>query len=140
MRQKSWLGIISLGFQYFPADTGEHSVSSLPHLGKRDEFCICCGCSLLSRVRLCDPMDCSPPGCSVHGIFPAGIWEWLAISSSRGSSWSRNWTCISWCLLYWQVDSLPLVPPGKPKLDQWKGVSVSLSNKLIQAVTLNGYM
>ena len=35
---------------------------------------------------LCDPMDCSPPGSSVHGIFQARILEWVAISFSRGSS------------------------------------------------------
>ena len=35
---------------------------------------------------LCKPMDCSPPDFSVHGIFQAGIPEWIAISSSRGSS------------------------------------------------------
>ena len=35
---------------------------------------------------LCDPMDCSPPGSSVHEISQAGILEWVAISCSRGSS------------------------------------------------------
>ena len=40
----------------------------------------------LSRVQLCDPMDCSPPGSSVHGILQAGILEWVAISFSRGST------------------------------------------------------
>ena len=35
---------------------------------------------------LCDPMDCSPPGSYVHGIFQARILEWVAISFSRGSS------------------------------------------------------
>ena len=39
-----------------------------------------------SCPSLCDPMDCSRPGSSVHGIFQAGILEWAAISSSRGSS------------------------------------------------------
>ena len=39
-----------------------------------------------SRWTLCDPMDCSPPGSSVHGIFQARILEWAATSSSRGSS------------------------------------------------------
>ena len=43
----------------------------------------------------CDPMDCSPPGSSVHGIFQARILEWLAISSSRRSSWPRDWTQVS---------------------------------------------
>ena len=40
----------------------------------------------LSRVRLCDPTDCSLPGSSVHGTFQAGVLEWVAISFSRGSS------------------------------------------------------
>ena len=35
---------------------------------------------------LCDPMDCSLPGSSVHGIFQAGVLEWVAIVFSRGSS------------------------------------------------------
>ena len=37
-------------------------------------------------LTFCDPMDCSPPGSSVHGISQARILEWAAISSSRGSS------------------------------------------------------
>ena len=37
---------------------------------------------VLSHVRLCDPMDCSPPGSSVHGISQARILEWVAISFS----------------------------------------------------------
>ena len=40
-------------------------------------------------------MDCSPPGSSVHGIFQARILEWVAISSYRGASWSRDQTHIS---------------------------------------------
>ena len=40
---------------------------------------------------LCSFMDCSPPGSSVHGIFQARILEWVAISSSRGSSWPRDY-------------------------------------------------
>ena len=40
----------------------------------------------LSRVRLCDPMDCSLPGFSDHGIFQARVLEWVAISFSRGFS------------------------------------------------------
>ena len=45
--------------------------------------------------NLCKPMDCSPPGSSVHGISQARILEWVAISFSRGSSWPRNWTQVS---------------------------------------------
>ena len=45
-----------------------------------------CGAPSLSRVRICSPMDCSPSGSSIHGIFQARILEWGAISYSRGSS------------------------------------------------------
>ena len=38
-----------------------------------------------SCLTLCDPMDCGPPGSSVHGIFQARMLEWVAISDSRGS-------------------------------------------------------
>ena len=44
----------------------------------------------LSRFWLCDPVDCSPPGSSVHGILQARILEWVAISFSRGSSPPRD--------------------------------------------------
>ena len=43
----------------------------------------------------CDPMNCSPPGSSVHGILQARILEWLAISCSRGSSRPRDRTRVS---------------------------------------------
>ena len=45
---------------------------------------------------LCDPMDCSQPDSSVHGILQARILEWVAISFSRGSFWPRDWTHISY--------------------------------------------
>ena len=44
-----------------------------------------------SCPTLCNPMDCSLQGSSVHGISQAGIVEWVAISSSRGSFWPRDW-------------------------------------------------
>ena len=43
-----------------------------------------------SCLTLCDPMDCSPPGSSVHGISQAGILQWVAISSFRESSRPRS--------------------------------------------------
>ena len=49
-----------------------------------------------SVVSDCDPMDYSPPDSSVHGILLARILEWVAISSSRGSSQRRDWSCVSW--------------------------------------------
>ena len=48
-----------------------------------------------SCPTLCDPMDCSLPGSSVHGIFQARILGWVPISFSRRSSWSRDWTWVS---------------------------------------------
>ena len=46
-------------------------------------------------LTLCNPMDCSLPGSSIHGIFQARILEWVAISFSRRSSWPRDWTQVS---------------------------------------------
>ena len=51
-------------------------------------------CSLVASV-VSDPMDCSPPGCSVHGILQARTLEWVAISSSRGPSRPRDQTQVS---------------------------------------------
>ena len=45
---------------------------------------------------LCDPMDCSLLGSSLHGILQARVLEWVAISFSRGSSRPRDWTWVSW--------------------------------------------
>ena len=62
-------------------------------------------CPALLCVQLfCDPMDCSLPGSSVHWVLQARILEWVAISSSRGSSPPRDGNCI-WCLLHWQAGS-----------------------------------
>ena len=51
--------------------------------------------SLQSHVTLCDPVDCSPPGSSVHGILQARILEWVAIPFSRRSSQPRDRTQVS---------------------------------------------
>ena len=45
---------------------------------------------------LCEPMICSPPGSSVHGIFQARLLEWVAISFSRGSSRPRDRSLVSY--------------------------------------------
>ena len=61
---------------------------------------------------LCDPVDWSPPGPSIHRIFyERGVGP---LYFSRGSSPPRDWTCISCIgsLLRWETDSLPLVPPA----------------------------
>ena len=51
--------------------------------------------SLQSCQTLCDPIDYSPASFSIHGILQARILEWVAISSSKGSSWPRGWTQVS---------------------------------------------
>ena len=91
--------------QYFPR----------PHqifLSTQERVCVCvCVCVCVgvcvythagthsvtqSCLTLCDPMDWSPPGSYIHGIFQARILEWVVISCSRGSFWPRNQTSISW--------------------------------------------
>ena len=57
-----------------------------------------------SYLTLCDTMDYSLPGSSVHGILQARILEWVAIPFLRGSSWPRDWTWVSW------------IAPGSPGL------------------------
>ena len=63
-----------------------------------------------SCPTLCNPMYCSPPGSSVHGIVQARILEWVAMPSSRGSFQPRDRTHVSYISC---TGSLPLVPPGK---------------------------
>ena len=79
----------------------EFSLVSLPyhkpHLSSLTvSVCMCIHAkSLQSCLTLCNPIDCSPPGFSVHGILPTRILEWVAILSSRGSSRTREQTCVS---------------------------------------------
>ena len=49
-----------------------------------------------SCPTLCNPRDCNLPGSSVHGIFQARVLEWVVIFFSRGSSWPRGWTQVSY--------------------------------------------
>ena len=73
------------------------------------------GCSVAqSCLTLCNPMGCSPPVHSVHGISQARILEWVAISFSRRSSQPRDRTRVS-CIIG-RCFILPSEPPGKPSL------------------------
>ena len=70
-------------------------------------------CVLVAQTcpTLCHPMDCSPPGPSVHGILQARILEWVAIPSSRRSTQGSN-PCLPhcrqmlYCLSHWRSFSL----------------------------------
>ena len=74
-----------------------------------------------SCLTLCDPMDCSPPGSSVHGMLQAKILDWVAIPFSRVSSWPRDqtWVC------HMQANSLLSESPWKPLLFQFSSVAQS---------------
>ena len=67
----------------------------------------------LSRIRLCDPMDCSLPGSTVHEIFQARILEWVAISFSRVLP-NPGIEPKSPASPAFQADSLPTEPMRKP--------------------------
>ena len=56
--------------------------------------CVCVE-SLQVCLTLCDPMNCSLPGSSVHGILQSRILDWVAMPTSRGSSQPRDQTHIS---------------------------------------------
>ena len=55
-----------------------------------------CVCYSLSCARLCDFMDCTLPGSSVHGILQARILKGVAIPFFKGSSWPRDQTRVPW--------------------------------------------
>ena len=61
-----------------------------------------------SCPTLCNPVDYSPPGFSVHGVFQAKMLEWVAMPSSGGIFPIQGSNSHLWCLLPWQVVSLPL--------------------------------
>jgi len=110
-----WLWLVNFPYQMFSDSTifsSQHSLLlirlshkynwSLVHLqccvsfkctAKWFSYAVVTVVELLSRI--CNPMDCSLPGSSVHGISQARILEWVAISSSRRSSQPRDRTHIS---------------------------------------------
>ena len=71
----------------------------------------CMHAELLQCPTLCDPTDCSPPCCSVHGILPERILEWVDMPASRGSSKPRDQIGVSLSPAL-QADSFPLSHQG----------------------------
>ena len=100
------------------------------------------------HLTLCDPVDCSPPGFSVHGILQARILEWVATSFFRGSSQPRDWTQVSHivgrCFSLWATRGAMLLYsrnqptlwsnyyPLKKKKQEQKG---SMSIKILHLIT-----
>ena len=62
-------------------------------MGNYMRVCVCPVAKLC--LTLCNPVGCSLPGSSVHGTFQTRILEWVVISSSRGSSQTRDKSCVS---------------------------------------------
>ena len=95
-------------------------IFSLNILHPKSTFSLCLVAQ--SYPTLCDPVDCSPPGSSVHEILQERIPEWVAISSSWGSSQPRDWTwvysfsCISGrCFTHWAIMEANYHIPSKKR-------------------------
>ena len=96
---------------------------------------LCCAKSLQSCLTLWDPIDCCPPGSSVQGILQARLLEWVSKSSSRRSSWSRNWThlscvsCIGRQILYhwatWEAPSYIIKEKIKDQIWRWVNLLIT---------------
>ena len=74
------------------------------------QFLTVIACMFCPVQLFCNPMDCSPPGSSLHGILQAKLLEWVAMPSSRGSSWPGDKSVSPGLQTY----SLLSEPPGKP--------------------------
>ena len=78
-------------------------------------------------------MDCNPPASPVHGIPQVKLLEWVAISSSRGSSQPRGWTCTSVSPSL-QGDSLLLRHWGSPQAYLWQPFSKSTPHSQLPTI------
>ena len=97
---------------------------------------LCCCSVAQSCLTLCDPVDCSPPDSSVHGISQARIMEWVAISFSRGSSQPRDRTQFS-CIAgrfftSWTKRRLFRVLWTASRSNQLDGITNSMDRSLIK--------
>ena len=98
------------------------AIGILANVHKEEHYLCCCSLVAQSCSTLCDPLDYSLLGLSVHGILQARILQWGGISLSRVSFWPRNGTCVSCFTGGFFTTELP----GKPgfvcthkKLEVW---------------------
>ena len=111
----------------------------------------CCAQLLQLCLTLCHPVDCRPPGSSVHGNLLARILEWVPMPTSRGSSHPATEPA-SPKFPALQADSLPPEPSGKPRnllrsdlslewnlfLNSWSGLPNSISfNQIMSNLELS---
>ena len=109
----------------------------LPFLCVSFHFLIAQAC-----LTLCDPMDCSSPGSSVHGMFQARILEQVAISFSRRSSWPRDWTQVSHivgrCFTIWATGevyfSIKMIVKVEVKKEKKKNLMRLAKGKLLYKI------
>ena len=96
MNPWGWTGVRSIGV---------HSWFSTYSI--RVCVCVCVCVCVISHFYLCDPIDCSPPGSSIHGISRQEYWSGLPFPTP-GNLPISGIKHISLCLPHWQADSLPL--------------------------------
>ena len=100
--------------------SGDSNTPSRKRTTVQNALCMCVK-SLQSCLTLCNPMDCSLPGPSVHESLQARILEWVAVPSSRDSSQPRDLTCVSsiccisrLVLYHWPFLESPKMHHGRP--------------------------
>ena len=111
---------------------------------------LCCAQSLQLCPTFWDPIDCSPPGSSVHGILWARILEWVAMASARSSSWPTDWaraSCLLHCrqiIYHWATRNATSLLPS---LSEWISSSAwpttvvfSLISPLLPFTTLQSFL
>ena len=101
---------------------------------------LCAACSIVSDSPQ-PHMDCSPPGSSVLGILQARILQWVATSSSRGSSWPRDGTCffclsctgrqILYCWVTWKPALYMHLCPNSKDLEHKDTSQIGLGSTLM---------
>ena len=95
----------------------QHSLLRQPQAGFQGSLLVkaCCAQSLRPGLTLCDPMDCGPPGSSLHGISEARILEWFGHFLLQEIFPTQGLNPHLFGLRHWPAGSSPLAPPRKPQ-------------------------